>query len=225
MIHDSCSVQGPNRPLLVMNLGGDGLMGVARPDCPQYVRYCSDLSSLQNNTGIIPCRPFWSSGHPEAHDWMRCSGPSRRALRLWDACVRSHGIATSNKKLLGSTTWGWGCVFGDILSDHARASGFAYDVSCCRSIAAGTYNTSFLPLLLGWEGLGCEHIVFKLEVHQCIRFPIDGTPFIKEERCEGPCCSVFLCVFLLYLGMLHKGYEVCSETAGLAAHVPASRTT
>ena len=48
---------------------------------------------------------------------------------------------------------------------------------------------------------------------------------LREERCEGPVFfSVFVC-FLLYLGLLHKGYEVCSETAGLAAHVPASRTT
>ena len=46
----------------------------------------------------------------------------------------------------------------------------------------------------------------------------------REERCEGPCFfCVFVC-FLLYLGLLHKGYEVCSETAGLASHVPASKT-
>ena len=34
---------------------------------------------------------------------------------------------------------------------------------------------------------------------------------------------VFVC-FLLFLGLLHKGYEVCSETAGVASHVPASKT-
>ena len=35
--------------------------------------------------------------------------------------------------------------------------------------------------------------------------------------------SVFVC-FLLFLGLLHKGCEVCSETAGGASHVPASKT-
>ena len=30
--------------------------------------------------------------------------------------------------------------------------------------------------------------------------------------------------FLLYLCLIYEGYEVCSETAGVASHVPASKT-
>ena len=48
----------------------------------------------------------------------------------------------------------------------------------------------------------------------------------KDREGNAVRARVFQCfyVLLLYLGTLHKGYEVYSETAGLAPHVPASKT-